>query len=291
MRPVRPPQTNTRRPKFTPPPGACDTHLHVYGPTDRYPFAPERNYDPDPHSTLDDYLKVHRALGLERAVIVTGSANGTRNQVTIDALARMNSSFKALALLDPAIGDAELLCLKEAGFTGFRIKGDGKGGLTFADAAQMAARVRGFGWHVEFMSQSLSESVQSVAVLKNLNMPFVFDHVAHGAPKDLGSEPFQRLLHILKTEEFAWINLYSFYQCSRAGPPRYSDMLPVVRAICEARHDRVIWGSNWPHAGIAVPTPDDADLLDFLLDAVPEENDRWLILSDNPAKLYGWPSP
>lgn len=81
MRPVRPPEPNTRRPKLTPPPGACDTHLHVYGPPEHYPLAPDRNYDPDPHSTLDDYLKVHRALGLERAVIVTGSANGTRNQV------------------------------------------------------------------------------------------------------------------------------------------------------------------------------------------------------------------
>jgi 2-pyrone-4,6-dicarboxylate lactonase len=288
MRPVRPPESNIRRPKLTPPPGACDTHLHVYGPPERYPLAPDRNYDPDPHSTLDDYLKVHRALGLERAVIVTGSANGTRNQVTMDALARMDGSFRALALLDPAISDAELLRLKETGFTGFRVKGDGKGGLTFTAANKMADRVRGFGWHVEFMSQSLTETVEVVPLLKRLNMPYVFDHVAHADPKDYGSGHFGKLLRILKTEELAWINLYSFYQRSREGPPRYSDMLPIVRAICKTRNNRVIWGSNWPHAGIAVPTPNDADLLDFLLDAVPDENDRRLILSENPAKLYGW---
>lgn len=291
MRSVRPPEPNTRRPKLTPPPGACDSHLHVYGPPAYYPLAPDRNYDPDPHSTLDDYLRVHRALGLERAVIVTGSANGTHNLVTMDALARMKGSFKALALLDPDITDAELVNLKESGFTGFRIKSDGKGGLSFADSRKMAERVREFGWHVEFMSQSLTETVEALPLLKKLNMPYVFDHVAHAEPQDRDRDQFNELLRILKEEEFAWINLYSFYQRSEERPPRYSDMLPIVSAICETRNDRVIWGTNWPHAGIRVPTPNDADLLDFLLFAVPAENDRRLILADNPARLYGWPTP
>src|SRR5213079_3326951 len=81
MRAVQRPNPQTSKPKLIAPPGACDTHLHVYGPSEIYPLNAERNYTPDPHSTLDDYLTVHRALGLERAVIVTGSANGTNNQV------------------------------------------------------------------------------------------------------------------------------------------------------------------------------------------------------------------
>src|ERR1043166_6376071 len=99
MRPVQPPNRNTREPKLKAPPGACDTHLHVYGPPDKYPLAAERNYTPDPRSRLEDYLDVHRTLGLERAVIVTGSANGTNNRGTLDALARMNGRFKTIALL------------------------------------------------------------------------------------------------------------------------------------------------------------------------------------------------
>src|SRR5574341_1435267 len=145
MRAVQPPNPNTRKPKFTLPPGACDTHLHVYGPFDRYPLVAERNYDPDLHSTLDDSLKVHRTLGLERAVIVTGSGNGTNNRITLDALTRMNGKFKGLALLDPAITDVELLKLKEGGFTGFRIKANGRGGLSFEEAQRMAGRTAGFG--------------------------------------------------------------------------------------------------------------------------------------------------
>jgi predicted TIM-barrel fold metal-dependent hydrolase len=60
MRPVQPPNLDTRKPRLCAPPGACDPHLHVYGAGELYPLAAERNYHPDPHSTLDDYLKVHR---------------------------------------------------------------------------------------------------------------------------------------------------------------------------------------------------------------------------------------
>lgn len=55
-------------------------------------------------------------------------------------------------------------------------------------------------------------------------------------------------------------------------------MIEVVGAIVEARPDHVIWGSNRAHAGIAVPS------------AVPQETLRKQILSENPGRLYGWPT-
>jgi 2-pyrone-4,6-dicarboxylate lactonase len=290
MRPVQPPKRNPSKAKFKLPAGACDTHLHVYGPFDRYPLVAERGYDPDPHSTLDDYLRTHRALGLERAVIVTGSGNGTNNRITLDALTRMDGKFKGLALLDPAITDSELLKLKEGGFTGFRIKANGRGGLSFAQTKQMFARSAGFDWHVEFMSQSMAEVIGAVPFLNSLNAPYLFDHVAHAEPHMTDNDcEFKELLTILKNQEHAWINLYSFYQLSEAGPPAYADMIDGVRIIIEARPDHVVWGSNWPHGGVRVPIPDDGDLLDFLLAAAPDEKIRNGILADNPARLYGWP--
>jgi 2-pyrone-4,6-dicarboxylate lactonase len=290
MRPVQPPNPDTRKPKLVAPPGACDTHLHVYGASDLYPLVAERNYTPDPRSRLDDYLKVHRTLGLERAVIVTGGANGTNNEVTFAALKRMNGKFKGLALLDPAITDAELLRLKEAGFTGFRVKANGKGGLSFKNSKKMAARASDYAWHVEFMSQSMAEVIAAVPFLNSLNMPYVFDHVAHAEPhQSKADREFRELLAILAAEEHAWINLYSFYQLSKAGPPDYADMADVVQEIIEARPDHIVWGSNWPHAGIPVPMPNDGDLLDFLLAAAPDETIRNRILADNPSALYHWP--
>jgi len=289
MRPVQPPIRDTKPPKLKAPPGSCDTHLHIYGPPERYPLLQERNYTPDPHSTLDDYLRMHQKLGLERAVIVTGSAYGTNNQITLDALARLKGTFKALALLDPAITNAELARFKEAGFTGFRIKVNGKGGLSFDDTKKILPRIKDFAWHVEFMSQSLDEVLASVPFLGSLKMPYVLDHVAHAEPgmSDKNAN-FRELLRVLDSEEHAWINLYSFYQLSKQGPPDYADIVPVVQSIVATRPDHVIWGSNWPHAGVPVPMPNDGDLLDFLLVAAPDETIRKLILSENPAKLYGW---
>jgi predicted TIM-barrel fold metal-dependent hydrolase len=65
-------------------------------------------------------------------------------------------------------------------------------------------------------------------------------------------------------------------------------MVGIVQAIIETRWDHVLWGTNWPHAGVRVPMPNDGDLLDFLLEAAPEEQTRNRILVDNPANLYGW---
>jgi 2-pyrone-4,6-dicarboxylate lactonase len=289
MRSVERPNPHTRTPKLIAPPGACDTHLHVYGPSETYPLTPERNYDPDPHSTLDDYVKVHRALGLERAVIVTGSANGTNNRITLDALQRMRGSFKGLALLDPAITDGELSKLKEGGFSGFRVKANGKGGLSFEETRRMIARTVGFGWHIKFMSQSMAEVIEAVPFLHSLKVPYVFDHVAHAEPhQNKNDREFGELSAILRNDQHSWVNLYSFYQLSEVGPPNYADMIDIVREIIDAAPHRVIWGSNWPHAGIAVPMPNDGDLLDFLLAAAPDENVRNQLLADNPAALYGW---
>ena len=291
MRPVKPPNPNPHSPRFKLPRGACDTHLHVYGPFDRYPLVAGRGYDPDPRSTLDDYLKSHRVLGLDRAVIVTGSGNGTNNRVTLDAIKRMNGAFKGLALLDPAVTDSELIELKDGGFSGFRIKTNGRGGLSFDDSKRMVARTDGFDWHVEFMSQSLQEVIGAVPFLNSLKLHYMFDHVAHAEPHMNGKDrDFAELLRILKNEQQAWINLYSFYQLSEAGPPDYHDMVEVVQAIVANRADNIVWGSNWPHGGVSVPMPDDGDLLDFLTTAIPDENTRNAILADNPARLYGWPA-
>ena len=52
--------------------------------------------------------------------------------------------------------------------------------------------------------------------------------------------------------------------------------------------DRMLWASNWPHPTPDVTIPDDAVMLDMLLDWVPDERARNKALIDNPAALYGF---
>ena len=58
------------------------------------------------------------------------------------------------------------------------------------------------------------------------------------------------------------------------------------------RHqERLVWGSDWPHPGVRdpEPKPDDAILIDLMLDWAPDEAVRNHILVDNAAKLYDFP--
>ena len=57
------PDRNTRTPKFRLPPLACDAHTHIFGPGDKYPYAPGRPYTPpDAPFTLCFVLKVFQNL-------------------------------------------------------------------------------------------------------------------------------------------------------------------------------------------------------------------------------------
>lgn len=280
-----------RRPKFAPPPGACDTHLHIYGPFDRFPLGSDRVYDIRASATLEDYTQLMDQLGLQRAVIVNGGGNGYNNAVTLDAIARMNGRFKGLALIRPDIADSDLRALHEGGMTGFRIRASGKGAPSLAEAALIAPRVREFGWHVEFHVRSVDDSVEAIPHLKRLGLPYVLDHVSYlGPERPLDHPAAQTILRTLREDENCWVNLYSFYQRSLAGGPAYADMIPAVRALVDAAPDRVVWGTNWPHVVIEVPAPDNVDLIDFLFDAFPDETQRNRVLADNPARLYGWPA-
>jgi D-galactarolactone isomerase len=64
---------------------------------------------------------------------------------------------------------------------------------------------------------------------------------------------------------------------------------PKVRALVSVRPDRLVWAVNWPHPN---HTPgnkyEEADLLDLLLDWIPDAAVRKAILADNPAALYGF---
>ena len=37
--PAKPPDLNPKKPKLQAPPGACDTHFHLFGPAAKYPFG------------------------------------------------------------------------------------------------------------------------------------------------------------------------------------------------------------------------------------------------------------
>jgi predicted TIM-barrel fold metal-dependent hydrolase len=250
-------------------------------------MKPERRYTPV-EAGLDNYKRMAARLGLSRGVVVTGSAM-TSNAPTLETIAAMGGAFKGLAHIKPDATDAELEALAAGGMTGFRISTRSVGGIGPDHLPGLAERVKDLGWHVEIHMNDMDEVVALLPTLRQLPIPYSIDHLAYlTADRRPGTPQFEAVKGVLESEENAYLNLYACYDLTTEGPPAYADMAEIAGALVAARPDRIIWGTNWPHPSFDVPVPDDADLLDFLLLAVPDEGHRHMVLVDNPARLYGW---
>src|SRR6201992_412686 len=94
-------------PDYTPPPGAVDAHCHVFGPADRFPYAPERKYTPcdAPKETL---FNLRDFLGFSRNVIVQATCHGTDNRAMVDAMLSSNGLARGVASVRADITEGEL---------------------------------------------------------------------------------------------------------------------------------------------------------------------------------------
>ena len=88
-------------PAFEVPHNACDCHTHIFGPADRFPYSSKRLYTPGDASN-DDLLALHRALHIDRVVIVHPSPYGTDNACTVDAVRRLGARARGVAVIDDA---------------------------------------------------------------------------------------------------------------------------------------------------------------------------------------------
>ena len=67
---------------FDLPAGACDSHTHIFGDPRQFRFATDRVYTPEPAS-IAEMRALHRALHMDRVVIVQPSVYGTDNTCTL----------------------------------------------------------------------------------------------------------------------------------------------------------------------------------------------------------------
>jgi predicted TIM-barrel fold metal-dependent hydrolase len=279
------PDPNTRTPRWRPPPGACDAHCHVFGPADRFPYAPDRAYTP-PDAPFEGLQALHRILGIERAVIVHASCHGTDMAVTLDAIARSNGAYRGVAVVKGDITDGELEALHAGGIRGVRFNFvkhlGGTPDLEVFD--RVVARVERLGWHV-VLHLDAGDILEHSARIAALRIPFVIDHMGRVRAKDgLEQAPFRRLLELMKNP-LAWVKICGAERVSSAGAP-FRDAVPFVRALLAAAPDRVLWGTDWPHPNIAGDMPNDGDLVDLLAEITDDEGLRRKVLVDNPTRLY-----
>lgn len=273
---------NPRKPRLTLPPGACDAHVHVFGPGSRFPYEAGRN---PPDAPKEKLFALHAHLGFEHCVIVHTAQHGMDNAATADALAAKGGAYRGIGLMAPAIPDAALKRLDAAGFRGtrFQYMAHLPQTATPEEAVAYSRRIADLGWHIQI--QMAAELVAELSpVLKRAATPVVIDHMGRvDAGLGLEQPAFRALLALLESPNI-WVKISGCDRATRQGPP-YADAVPFARKLVAEFGDRVLWGSDWPHPAPPGPIPDDGDLVDLLAEAAPGPALQ-AVLVDNPQRLF-----
>lgn len=259
---------------------ATDAHHHIYD--SRFPADPAAVLRP-PDATVDDYRLLQKRIGTTRHVVVQPSTYGTDNSCLLDALSRFGDAARGIAVVDTAISNAELKRLDAAGVRGLRFNLVQAGATKPEMVEPLARRIETLGWHVQ-VNASSAQILASAKMWNRLPVPVVFDHFGHTLDT---RSPVFRLLCTLMQKGKAWTKISGVETVSKAGPPGYSDGALVAETFLREAPDRLLWGTNWPHATSKVK-PDDLLLFNLLTEWTKTEPMRRKILVQNPEQLFGF---
>jgi predicted TIM-barrel fold metal-dependent hydrolase len=289
-KPVHLPPRIPTRPRRAPPPGAVDSHAHVFGPLERFPVRDERSYGVF-ELPAERYLEMLDAIGFARGVLVTASAYGTDNRALSHALREHPERLRGVAVVDDPVAPDELVALRDAGVRGLRftqLSGRSPhfhGTVGYPALTTLAPVMRELGLHAQLWTLCDLFADQHRELLR-LGLPLVLDHMGLLDPSRGTAAPaFQTLLGLL-ADGRVWIKLTA-YRVSRR-PPDYDDLRAFHEAMLEANPDQLVWGSDWPHVRMTDRMPDDAHLVDKCIEWTRDGELVRKLLVDNPARLYGF---
>lgn len=289
----------TTRINFATPSGACDCHTHIIGDPSRFPFAASRVYTPET-ALPAEMSALHRALHVQRVVIVTPSVYGTDNSATLYGMKARGPNARGVAVIDKNTPASELEAMEHSGVRGIRLNLATAGQNDPAAARRLfqssVERVRHLNWHIQIFT-NLPVIAEMKDLLESSPIPVVFDHFG-GAQASLGltQRGWADLIGLVHSGK-AYVKLSAPYRVSTEAPD-YPDAAPLAKALVEANPDRILWGTDWPHPNSTPPaerpateiTPllpiDDGRLLNQFAAWVPDPAVREKILVDNPARLY-----
>jgi predicted TIM-barrel fold metal-dependent hydrolase len=274
-------------------PLACmvDSHAHVYDVA-HYPFDQTRGFDAAPHEvgTVEQFLCVLDAHGFTHGVLANPLGGyGTDNRCLLAALQKFRDRLKGVALVAHDTAEDDFARMSAAGIIGLRFN------LNFPESPSLfdsraertlrIAREQGWFAQIHYEGDTIRDALLP---LKRSRLPLVIDHC--GRPdlrQGIEQTGFQALLELGK--QGAVVKLSSIFRFSRDGFP-YRDVDPYVAALIDTfTIDRCVWGSDWPFLR-ARHRVDHACLLGALRRWLPDETDRRKVLSDNPARIFGFPA-
>jgi predicted TIM-barrel fold metal-dependent hydrolase len=281
---------------FDVPAGACDCHTHIHGDPAKFPFFAGRIYTPET-ALPEEMAALHKALHLQRVVIVTPSVYGTDNSATLWGMKARGADARGVAVIDDKTPESELDAMGRAGVCGIRLNlstgGTNDPAVGRQRLQRAIERVKSRNWHVQ-MNTNLAMVSATKDLVAASPVPVVFDHFANARPELGVQQPgFADLVELVRSGK-AYVKI-----SVTAGPrPDYTPFVPLAKALIAANPERIVWGTNWPHPNSGSGrkpselTPlfqvDDGLVLNLLPAWAPDPGTRKKILVDNPAKLYAF---
>jgi len=266
-----------------------DCHAHVYD-LQRHPLHGTRAFDAQPNEigTAEQFGCVLDAHGFTHGLLVNPLGGyGTDNRCLLDVLQRHPGRYRGVAVVAHGTPEAEFDAMAQAGVIGLRFN------LNFpaspapdapgAERTLALARERGWFAQIHYEGDTL---LQALPVLERAGLPLVIDHC--GRPdtgQGLQQPGFQALLALGRAGQ-AVVKLSSVFRFGGAFP--YTSADPYVQALLEAfTPARCVWGSDWPFLR-APHRVDHATLLQALQRWLPDAGDRHQVLSETPARVFGF---
>jgi len=281
---------------FDVPAGACDCHTHIHGDPEKFPYFTGRIYTPET-ALPEEMAALHKALRMQRVVIVTPSVYGTDNAATLFGMRARGADARGVAVIDDKTPESELDAMGRAGVRGIRLNLSTGGTNDPAVGRQRLQtaieRVKSRNWHVQ-MNTNLAMVSATRDLVAASPVPIVFDHFAN-AREELGPQQpgFADLVELVRSGK-------AYVKISVTAGPRadYAPFAPLAKMLIAANAERIVWGTNWPHPNSSSgrkPTEltplfqvDDGLVLNLLPVWAPDAAIRKKILVDNPAKLYAF---
>ena len=226
---------------FDVPAGACDCPTHIHGDPEKFPFFSGRVYTPE-MALPDEMAALHKALHMQRVVIVTPSVYGTDNSATLYGMKARGADARGVAVIDDKTPESELDAMGRAGVRGIRLN-LATGGVNDPAVGRqrfLAAieRITSRNWHVQMntnlaMISAIKEQVAASPVA------VVFDHFG-GARAELGPQQpgFAELVELVRSGQ-VYVKISAAYRVSRLAPD-YADVVPLAQALIGANPDRVV---------------------------------------------------
>ena len=276
---------NPSKPRYTPPHGAVDAHCHVFGPMAEFPFSPKAKYLPD-DAGPDKLFALRDHLGFSKNVIVQASCHGTDNSATLNAIAKSNGKARGVAVVDPAISEAELATLHEGGIRGIRFNflkrlvDDAPKDKYLEVSRRLPA-----GWHVViYFEADILEELRPF--MDAIPVPLVIDHMGRPDVTQGPDGPDMRAFRaLLDSRPDIHFKPTCPDRLDPTGDP-WNVFAEAVAPLVADYPDRCVWGTDWPHPNMQDKVPDDGHLVDMIPRIAPAEELQRKLLVSNPERLY-----